>query len=82
MSCRTCDHTMQGLGKVVGGLYYFWCPYCGTLKGEYRDEDNEQMSWSPPAGWGRAIDVLLRLEPLALAADNILRDCHPERKEA
>lgn len=28
MSCPTCDHTMHCIGHGI-----FWCPRCGTLKG-------------------------------------------------
>lgn len=32
MSCPTCDHTMQGIGKLETGERLFWCPRCGTIR--------------------------------------------------
>ena len=32
MACPTCDHTMQKLGETEHPTW--WCPRCGTLKGE------------------------------------------------
>ena len=91
MACRTCDHTMQGLGEVTGGIGYFWCPRCGTLKSEYRDEDESREEWESPRAWRWAIDVLQQLvdgpdtDTNVLVCQNsarkILRDCEPERKE-
>lgn len=88
MSCQECSHTMQGLGKVESGMRYFWCPRCGTLKG---DHELQSPDWSTPAGWLRAMDVLRQLvngpdtdENVAAcfkAAENILRDCDLKRKE-
>ena len=34
MACPTCDHTMHSLGQLVSGERYWWCPRCGTLKGD------------------------------------------------
>lgn len=102
MACKSCDHTMTGLGQVENSLCYYWCPRCGTLKTEDLTPPHEptimlltpeQVEWTVPAGWTRAMDVLRRLwkysgrhmdtqlQPIAQAADNILRDCDPERKE-
>jgi len=92
MACKTCDHTMQGLGKVESGARYFWCPRCGTLKEEGRGREQSDV----PRAWTRAMKVLRRLvainengrpDPLsedlnecAGDADKILRDCDPERR--
>ena len=36
MSCPTCDHTMQRIGKdeIGDNAGVFWCPRCGTLKAD------------------------------------------------
>ena len=39
MSCPTCDHTMQCVGKA-DYIPQFWCPRCGTIKANVgRDTD-------------------------------------------
>ena len=32
MTCSTCDHTMDRLGKSDMGFGLFWCQRCGTIR--------------------------------------------------
>ena len=32
MPCKTCDHTVQYVGKTDDKRRIFWCPRCGTLE--------------------------------------------------
>lgn len=87
MACKTCDHTMTGLGRVESGYRYYWCPRCGTLKAESRNFTD----WTAPRGWARAMEVLRQLiygpdcdENVLVCheeAAKVLGDCDPERKE-
>jgi hypothetical protein len=61
MPCKRCDHTMQGLHNngPDSTKYIFWCPRCGTLKTEFRNQpDGNELptikweEWNIPR-WSR-----------------------------
>ena len=90
MACKTCDHTMQGLGRVECGIRYFWCPRCGTLKAENDYASREYVEWESPRGWCRALHALREFDEAYThirsfegphqEAVKFLVDCDPQRK--
>jgi Zn finger protein HypA/HybF involved in hydrogenase expression len=43
VACINCDHTMQGIARD-SGIVFFWCPRCGTIK----SESSSGESWDAP----------------------------------
>ncbi len=47
MACPVCEHTMHNVGVMpepYTKVPLFWCPRCGTLKGNVVTEENESPS--------------------------------------
>lgn len=60
MPCPTCDHTMQSLFPAGESQRWYWCPRCGTLKGE--TDDGEEPTADRPKLVDRCREFTVKIE--------------------